>query len=248
MRLQKPLISALLLSTVEVSTFGQGSIIIQHSGSANPTAEGFSFASDGTASVGASGTNAWNTTIGSAHTLDYSYSLTPQQQNETFGTDWILSFTLQSLESGGAPNAFVGLNSSPVIYIGSEANGDPFVDGTPSNPVFVLNGGGDGYHNYQLIYTTTTGDVALWIDGTEQISDLFSGPATGISEVEFGESQGGPASDNWSLVSFGVVPEPSSLALIFLGSGVSIYVRTRNKKLSTPFKLLTEQRINTLNQ
>jgi hypothetical protein len=229
------LIAVTFLTLVFRPGFGQGVIIVQHSGSADPTAEGFSFASFGTMSVGPSGTNAWNTTVSSSSTIDYMYSLTPQQQSETIGVDWILSFNLQSLESGSGANAFVELNSFGV-FVGSETNGDPFVDGTRSNPVFVLNGSGDGYHNYQLVYTATTGDVALWIDGVEQISNFFPEPATGISQVEFGEGQIGPASDNWNLVSLEVVPEPSAISLIFLGSGVLIYVRTRNQKHSAPFR------------
>jgi len=95
------------------------------------------------------GVNAWNTTVSNVNNnINYVYSLTPLQQSETVGVDWILSGSLQVLESGGGPNAFIGANSFG-MYIGSETNGDPFVDGTRSNPVFLLSGGGGGYHNYQ---------------------------------------------------------------------------------------------------
>ena len=215
---------------------GQGSIIIQHSGAANPTTEGFTLAeTDSYAIVGPvindMGMNAWNTTVSNnSPDFYYTYSLTPEQQSETVGVDWTLSFVLRDLESSAAPNAFIGLTSFG-MYIGLETNGDPFVDGPRDNPIYVLNGGGGGYHNYQIVYTAATGTIALWIDGVERVSNFsaVSVPA-GISQIEFGEGQGGHDSDNWNLVSFEIVPEPPAASLIFLGGGVLIYVRTRIRR------------------
>jgi hypothetical protein len=59
-----------------------------------------------------------------------------------------------------------------------------------------------------------------------------AGPAT---SSRLGESQAGSSQANWNLVSLSV-PEPSVFSLLFIGSGVLIYFRNRNKKHSAPAK------------
>jgi hypothetical protein len=232
--------SLILCASLFVSAFslafGQGTLIVQHSGATDPTTEGFTLSLLVGGSVGPVtndlGMNAWATVLPQKGFIGYTYSLTPLQQSETVGSDWILSATLRDLQSIPLPNTFIAWigADSYVQEIGSEINGDPYVDGSRSNPVFVLNGGGGGYHNYQWVYSAATTEVALWVDGVDQIPDFFQIPATGISQIEFGEGQGGYSSDNWSSVSLEIVPEPSAMSLLFLGGGfLIIYVRNRNK-------------------
>lgn len=145
MYLKSLILCASLFVTVISPAFSQGIVICQHVGATDPATEGFSLSLLG-GSVGPVtndlGMNAWATALPQSQPgqVLYTYSLTPQQQSETLGEDWILSATLRDLTSRATPNAFVEVNSSP-MYIGSETNGDPFVDGTRSNPAFVLSGG-----------------------------------------------------------------------------------------------------------
>jgi hypothetical protein len=234
----KLLIVTALLIVIKNSTFGQGSIpIIQHSGDADPTTEGFTLAQIGTqASVGPvvnNGVSAWNTTVSNVgNNISYVYSLTPQQQAETAGVDWILSFTVQDLQPGGIGNDFVIIGGAFGINLGSESNGDPYIGVIRSNPMFVLNGGGDGYHNYQIIYDAGTGTAGLWIDGHEEVDNFYKNISipNGIPDIEWGESQAGPSSANWNLVSLEAVPEPSPIWLLFLGNGVLFYARCKHPK------------------
>jgi hypothetical protein len=232
------ILCASLFASAFSLAFGQGTLIVQHSGATDPATEGFSLSDLSGGSVGPVtndlGMNAWATDIPQRGFVGYIDSLTPLQQSETVGANWILSATLRDLQSGVLPNTFIELTASDTyyMYIGSEINGDPYVNGSRSNPVFVLNGGGGGYHNFQLVYSAATTEVSLWVDGVDQIPDFFQTPATGISQIEFGEGQGGYSSDNWNSVFLEIVPEPSAVSLSFLGGGVLIYVRIRNKKRS----------------
>lgn len=90
-----------------------------------------------------------------------------------------------------------------------------------------------GTNSFGLNYSVYAADISGFAGQTETLS--FSDPSgivTGLDSIQFSSE---------------VVPEPSTICLLFLGGGVLIYVRTRNKKHSAPSKLLTEQRINTLN-
>lgn len=233
-----------ILIVIRSSTFGQGFItVIQHSGNADPVAEGFTLSTIGSqASIGPvtnNGVAAWNTTVSNVNNnISYVYFLTPQQQAETIGTDWLLSFTLQDLQPSSIANDVLFVGGAFGIGIGSEDNGDPYLGISKSNPEFVLSGGGSGYHDYQVRYDAGTETVALWIDGTERISNYLQNISipNGITQIEWGESQGGPSSANWNLISFEVIPEPSVFSLIFLGGGILAYVHKRNKKHSAKSK------------
>jgi hypothetical protein len=108
------------------------------------------------------------------------------------------------------------------------ANGDPVVTvfGAPGGQ-FVLQGGGSGYHNYEVSYYATSGTADLWVDGIERLTGLRATRGLVGRDCLFGENQGGGQA-NWNLVSVSIVPEPSPVSLILPGSGVLIYVsRTR---------------------
>ncbi len=218
------------LFLVLISRLGhaQGTFIIQHNGASNPTSEGFSLTTQGfqtfVGPVSGSGVSAWNTTISNlSGIIYYTYSLTPQQQAETIGTDWILSFNLQLPN----PNSQAGVGVDTFgITVASGNNGDPFVPGG-----FTLTGGGAGYHNYQVYYSSAAGTASIWVDGIERAHDYLYGISlpNGLSELQWGVGQGGPSSANWSTVSLQIVPEPSALSLVLLASGGLIFIRYRKR-------------------
>jgi PEP-CTERM motif len=218
---------------------GQG-VIIQHSGAADPMSEGFSL-NMGAGSVGPlnndQGMNAWITSIpSSASTLEYMESLTPLQQAELAGQDWTMSATLQVVQSSGTlGNIFLNFYAGSemfTLFFGAESNDDPFVRAGSSSlsPIFVLNGAGSTYNSYQLVYNVASDTANLWVNDTEEISDITGTQSSQAAELAWGIAQSGPSSfqANWNLVSLSV-PEPSASWLVFLGSGVLFYVR-RNRK------------------
>jgi hypothetical protein len=224
---------------------GQGTVVIQHNGATDPTTEGFGLhPNNGGGSAkpvfGDLGVNAWQITISNNSQLVYIYSLTQPQQSEIAGSDWILSFTLRDLRPTPVPNDFVQLlgTSSELlgVAVGSKTNGDPYLWGGTS--LFTLNGGGAGYHNYEIVYAAATDTASLWVDGTEEVSNFLShlSRAGGITGLQWGETQSGPSGANWNLVSLEIVPEPSVISLICLGSGVLIYVRNHHGRFTRPVR------------
>jgi len=79
------------------------------------------------------------------------------------------------------------------MVFGSQADGDPIVqllDGLISGPAFVQDGGGAGYHTYELVYDPDDGNADLHVDGVLAISDYagFMMPQ-GFAFVTWGSGQ-----------------------------------------------------------
>jgi hypothetical protein len=208
-------LAASLLVLTATLVHGQG-IIVEHTGSNNPTNEGFSRIQVGPGSTGPItgdlGMNAWQV-IGSGPNseISYNYLLTPQQQAETLGANWIFSITLRSLQPfSGDFVDLLGTSNELVMYPDSWLNGDT-----------------NGYHNFQLDYNAGSDMVSLWIDGTEENTNYLDSYAVGgIKEIDWGVTQGF-GRDNWNLVSFSV-PEPSAEAIAVVGGGILFYLHRKH--------------------
>jgi hypothetical protein len=216
--------------------FGQGAILVQHSGSVNPVNEGFALTVSGTGTtiVGPVtndfGMNAWS--VGGNNFIDYSQSLTPIPHE-----DWILSVNMRIIQSGGGgliPNNWVDIIDGSEQFelgFGTDSNGNAAVwietalNGIGS-PIFTLNGRGSVYNNYQLDYNAIANTASLWVNGTEEVNDINGQPGD-FYGVSWGTGQSGPSQANWNLVSLETVPEPTTSWLILLGSGVLFYVRRK---------------------
>jgi hypothetical protein len=203
---------------------GQGTLIAQHSGSANPTAEGFSLSGFGTPQCGPvandQGLNAWSTVVSnsSAQYGEFLGSLT--------GQDWLLTVTLRVVTTNLGVGAFdVVINTGSSFFglgFGSDAYGNQTTYG-------ITNGGGSIYNTYELLYNSTSDTASLWINGVEQRSAIQGQYSSGQASLGWGGGSQGPASFqcNWNLVSLQITPEPSSAAVLLLGSGVSFYFRRK---------------------
>jgi hypothetical protein len=216
--------------------FGQGDILVQHSGSVNPTNEGFalSVGGSGTTIVGPVtndlGMNAW--TVGGGNVITYSQSLTPIPIQ-----DWTLLIDVHVTQSGGGngapPNNFVLLDAGGEFFqlnFGTDSSGNATVrTGTTPGPTIALNATGSVYNNFQLDYNAVADTAALWVNGTEVVDGISGTPAFSGWKIYWGTGQAGPSQANWNLVSLSV-PEPSSAALILLGSGALFYLRRKYRR------------------
>jgi hypothetical protein len=95
----------------------------------------------------------------------------------------------------------------------------------------ITNGGGSIYNTYQLLYSSTSDTASLWINGVERVSAIQPQYGSGQAFLEWGGGIQGTASfqANWNMVSL-TVPEPSSAAVLLLGSGVLIYLRRKLRR------------------
>lgn len=176
---------AVLLLAATGSALAQGTIVLQHSGATDPATEGFSFGGSGLVGpvINDLGMDAWITAVSAPNqSTGYFQSLTAQQNAQLTGSDWVMSLTLRVVESPPVlGNNWVSFGTGPCtfdLFFGSESDGDPFVTvynilNTSDNQQFVLQGGGPGYHNYQLVYSAALDTADLWVDGVQRLSDLL---------------------------------------------------------------------------
>ena len=230
------LVLVALLAGASVSALGQGVVVIQHSGAVDPVTEGWS-GFGGYPVANDLGVNAWSTPGHNNLAFHYQYAFTPQQQaGQTDG--WVFSVNARVATANANPNYFNAVlmgaaYGNIVLWFGSMANGDPLVNlnygpGQSITNTFTLAGAGMSYNLYQLIYNGSANGVSFWINGMAYATNVPA-PA-GLSDLIWGGG-GSPQYTrvNWNLVSFEIVPEPSAVALLFLGSGAVICLRLRKR-------------------
>jgi hypothetical protein len=220
---------------------GQGTMIIQHSGAADPLTEGFvGHAFGGSPVFNDAGVNAWATPSSTNSSSSYGYFLSSQQQIETTGANWTFTVNVRVATEHASTNPvafYAGLEVGSEGYLllfDSTPTGDPdelylSVNSGPTN-IVNLTGAGSTYNNYQLIYNASADMASLWINGVEYTNDISPLQQHNGSQVYWG-SEGTSAYElaNWNLVSFEITPEPTTICLLLFGSGVLIYVLKRRR-------------------
>lgn len=204
---------------------------VKHVGSSDPTTQGWTQGGGGAGTSAGplindagSGLDAWfvddSSTSGG---LGYAALLSAPEVDLANTLGWSLTTTLR------IPNALETAAVSPFLLyangttrwqmaFGSDAEGDPLVllmDGGGSFPnftgaSFTLEGVGNGYHTYELVFDPDEASADLFIDGTERISD-YAGFAF-VEPAGIGWGTGSSADTgrgHFNLVEFSVVPEPS---------------------------------------
>ncbi|HEY5042127.1 MAG TPA: PEP-CTERM sorting domain-containing protein [Verrucomicrobiae bacterium] len=231
---------SLLWIGISANSFGQGTILVQHSGSADPTTEGFSLNIGPGITVGPVtndlGMDAWRTTAtsGGIGLFGYQQLLTPQQQTQVTGSDWMMSVTLRIVQSSDTiQHIFAGFNTGSQGFglgFGLNGNGDPFVevDESSLSPIYTLAGAGSSYNNYELIYNSANNLASLWVDGVDEINNISGIQTSSSPMLVWGMSQPRATSfeANWNLVSLSV-PEPSPSWLLLIGGGAWFYLRRK---------------------
>jgi hypothetical protein len=105
-----------------------------------------------------------------------------------------------------------------LMMFGSDADSDPLVrlytggpGGAPEGPTFTLEGAGNGYHLYELIFDPVAGSADLWVDGIERISD-YAGVVQPSTRVVWGSA--GSITEgrvHYNLVQWEIPNQPPSL-------------------------------------
>jgi len=212
-----------------VSSLAQETPIFQHLGATDPQNEGFTLtlAAGGAVGpvIGDLGRESWSV-VSSGAPASYSHSFTSHQQTTIAGSDWALSATFRIVQSPNIWMAFYTDSQQFALSFEMQPDGDPVVNShSIQAPAFVLNGGGPGYHDYQLAYHAATGQASLWVDGSERVSDITGVPGFSGWTVFWGAAQGTASQANWNRVSFEVVPEPSPGIIMFTG-GLLVVLRS----------------------
>ena len=199
-----------IISAAAASECGSPGLLFQHLGANNPVNEGFSLATSGRGGIATpvpndGGIAAWAIQVGGGGTLWYSRQIDPAALADS---DWILSVNMRVLQSGPAfMNSFVTVRASDSIYnlwFAAQPDGDPIVraGAFANGPVFVLEGAGPGFHEYQLRYSHQAGSAGLWIDGVMRLSGITSSGESAVPVLQWGEGQAGPSLSHWHSVTF----------------------------------------------
>ncbi|MCL4785690.1 MAG: hypothetical protein KJ070_02690 [Verrucomicrobia bacterium] len=165
---------ALVLPFGTATIHGQSRVIRQHFGATDPTSEGFTLSLSSGSAVGPVtndyGRDSWKV-ISLGTPAGYLLSLSASEQASIGAQDVVLSATMRIVQS---LNIWLGLYTASQGFefsFASQADGDPIVR-TGLDPIVTLEGGGPGYHDYQIVYRAATARVDLWVDGVERVSNL----------------------------------------------------------------------------
>jgi hypothetical protein len=245
-RMSKNHVIFVTMVTLIVARFpvhSQGIMLVQHLGAHDPQSEGFSLMSYGQPTLDPvtndMGMSAWSITMTSSDAAQYYQTLTAQQTALLLGGSWDLSLDLRVLNAPVTPTYDVSAQiiTGPQQFslkFGMETNGDPTiqVQGSSLSPVFVVNGAGSTYNDYQLIYDAGVGSASLWINGSERLSGIVPGvlDATLGSVSWSGYQHAYNVGANWNEVSLVVTPEPSAASVLCLGSGVLLYLQRKYRR------------------
>jgi hypothetical protein len=222
-----------------------GVIVSQHSGAADPSTEGWtpiSFGSAATAGpvVGDSGFNAWNvndqggndfraykSVIGSANAQ--------QALTQGFTTRARLRVLSPSTPASGVVTLeFITGVLAFLARVGSEADGDPILElqNDFGRTTLTAQGAGGGYHLYEMVYNPAMQLADVRVDGLHLgdyagfhpvIAQVVPPPL----DVYWGStSSSGIGAANYNLVQMEVVPEPATALLLAVAS-IAISRRAR---------------------
>ncbi|MDB6079740.1 MAG: hlyA 6 [Akkermansiaceae bacterium] len=217
----------------------RAAVIASHSGSNDPSSEGFVL-SDSTAVAGPItadlGRNAWSVDS-TGGPYNHRFSMSASAEADANSNGWTLTMTVRLVDISDALDfgVYADYATSTGIYqigFGTQPDGDPIIGlNTDSGfTSFAFEGGGTGYHTYQVAYDPAAGSATLSIDGINRLSGWTGriGPAPAL--VNFGSYGSGHA--NWSEITFSSVPEPGTALMAMIACCLGSW---RRKKFPTPF-------------
>jgi len=226
-RMSPSLLVAAVFAATSSASAEPYATVIRHFGTNDPTgSEGWTADAEVEGEFGpvldVGGVPAWFTDDSSSTVESGAYYvkyLSAIQLAQAAESGWRLAFRVRvvdvpdfaSRQFGGVMLHYADGTRIWMLHLGSEADGDPTVFAV-GGETLTLQGGGAGYHLYELVVDPGDGTTDLFVDGIEQISDLSAELSSIAPTVGWGNSSGADTGHaNYNLVEFqlGAQPIPS---------------------------------------
>lgn len=227
----------LIIGTLSGASVLHSQVIIQHSGLNDPLTEGFFMITPGEAELAEviddQGYNAWS--IHDTSRVDptiYLYQLLPEQSLAVNTYSWVLSATMRLVEPGAARLEFTTGSETFLFSLRLDEGGDIMLT-QQQVPLYTLEGGGAGYHDFSLVYDAIDERASFWVDGVVRVTNIVGSSTIPLQPVvSFGNS-GSESHTHWNDFTLAIVPEPATVALL-TGLGALLVaggVRWRKRKI-----------------
>ena len=195
------------------------------------------------AAVNDDGVDAWNindqlTTANSF--AGWARALTPEQVIAANTNGWRLKGRIRvggvadALDGAIEMSAFAGSDLGYTLWLGSNAQGEAVVGEFGGiTPTFALGRTvtvGEGYHDYEMRFDSTSQTVDVFVDGALAIDDMIAINRNGsvLNRILWGSnSSTGTGNGYYASVAFSIVPEPSSMVLLAAAIAFSAALRQR---------------------
>lgn len=242
MRIVCLLLMALMAGAWALHTPANAQIIFSHTGSTDPTTEGWS------ASVGSSvsavgaingSTPVWRVVdIGTepGSTLTYTVNPSAPQVADAAARGWTLTVQFDLLSSESLSTHAALYNDGATAWgmqFGTSMDGDPTVQ-LQGGSLFELDGAGSsGLHLYQLVYDPGFSRADLFVDSNLAVSGYMGQGFVFPAAIQWGASNGGlTGQGDYDVVLFDIhpVPEPSTYALLAFASLAFVGYQWRKKR------------------
>lgn len=214
-----------------------GQVVVQHLGAIDPRIEGFRLSLGEPAEIGPVfddlGFDAWKIRSTSHNDwASYAYTLTDQELQAAMDKGWRLSAQVRFVETSEDARfkiefnmgtrrfrvAISGVNDREIVPSGDDI--DPF-----SIDLDALD-----YHEYELRYNPLLDRAALWVDGVEHKTDIFGREVqTSVPVIIFGATGESITHSHWNEVTFEIIPEPATVALL-AGVGALLATSTLRRR------------------
>jgi hypothetical protein len=207
---------ALLASTNAISA----QVIVRHFGATDPVLQGFPLAPPATTQNGPVlddfGRDAWSISTTGGQPASYAYMLSPEEVNAATTNGWILFARMRSVTAGRNSLRFDTGTQSFRLGIELGPDGDITLWDV-SIPIYTFEGAGNAYHEYSIVYDVLDQTAAVWIGGVGRVAELSVQSSPVQPLFLFGVQQN-PGHSHWNEVTFTIVPEPTTVALL-MGCG-----------------------------